>query len=58
MNIESISTFFVDDMQMYVFKSGLPDEPMRLLVNSWFPDWLNGTLPEKDVYTLVDWIQY
>ena len=51
-------TFFVDDMQMYVFKSGLPDEPMRLLVNSWFPDWLNGTLPEKDVYTLVDWIQY
>jgi hypothetical protein len=50
--------FFVDDRQMHVFKSGLPDEPMRLLVNSWFPDWLNGMPSEKDVYTLVDWVQY
>jgi hypothetical protein len=50
--------FFVDDQQMYVFKSGLPDEPMRLLVNTWYPDWLYGHPPKKDMYTIVDWIQY
>jgi beta-glucanase (GH16 family) len=51
-------TFLVDDRQMHVFRSGLPDEPMRLLVNSWFPDWLHGHSPREDTYTTVDWIQY
>ena len=51
-------TFFVDNRQMHIFESGLPDEPMRLLVNTWFPEWLHSRPPEKDVYTIIDWIQY
>jgi hypothetical protein len=50
--------FYVDDRHVQTFTTGLPEEPMRLIVNSWFPDWLRGRPPEKDVYTLVDWIEY
>lgn len=50
--------FYMDDRLIQTFTEGLPAEPMRLIVNSWFPDWLPNLPPEKDVYTLVDWIQF
>jgi hypothetical protein len=50
--------FYFDDQRIQTFTEGLPEEPMRLLVNSWFPDWLPNQPPEKDVYTLIDRIQF
>ena len=31
---------------------------MHLMVNSWFPTWLEGKRPKKTAYTYVDWISY
>jgi hypothetical protein len=50
--------FYLDDRHIQTFTEGLPEEPMRLLVNSWFPDWLPNRPPEEDVYTLIDLIQF
>ncbi|HEV2091673.1 MAG TPA: hypothetical protein VGR18_00750 [Rubrobacter sp.] len=31
---------------------------MHLMVNSWFPTWLDGRKPKKTVYTQIDRIRY
>jgi hypothetical protein len=51
-------SFFVDGQLWERYTSGLPTEEMKLLVNSWFPDWLPCSPPAADEYTYVDWIQY
>ena len=51
-------SFFVDGRLLQRYTSGLPTEAMKLLVNTWFPDWLPGVPPSTDKYTYVDWIQY
>ncbi len=51
-------SFFVDGQLWKRYTSGLPTGEMRLLVNSWFPDWLSGSPPSADEYIYVDWIQY
>lgn len=51
-------SFFVDGKPLQEFDSGLPVESMRLLVNTWFPEWLHGIPPATDEYTYVDWVQY
>ena len=50
--------FFVDGQLMQKYNSGLPTEDMRLLVNTWFPGWLQGEPQLTDTYTYIDWIQY
>lgn len=50
--------FYVDGVLYRTFRDGLPREPMRLLVNSWFPTWLPGEEPDTDGYTYVDWIRH
>lgn len=50
--------FYVDGVRLQTFRDGLPAEPMKLFVNSWFPTWLPGEKPEKDSYTYVDWIRH
>lgn len=50
--------FFVDSKLFQEFNSGLPEEAMRLLVNTWFPNWLSGVAPATDQYTYIDWFQY
>lgn len=49
---------YVDGQLLHTFHEGLPAEPMRLLVNSWYPDWLTGKEPEANRYTYVDWIRH
>jgi hypothetical protein len=39
------------------FEDGLPDERMKLYVNSWFPKWLSGEEPDSEYYVHVDWIE-
>lgn len=50
--------FYVDGELVHRFTKGLPEDPMRLYVNSWFPTWLSGERPEKDGYTYVEWLQH
>jgi hypothetical protein len=50
--------FYVDGRLYATFRDGLPKDPMRLLVNSWFPTWLPGEEPAADGYTYVDWIRH
>jgi len=54
---ESI-TFYVDGEPMQEFEGGLPEERMKLYVNSWFPEWLSGEKPDSERYVCVDWIEY
>ncbi len=50
--------FYVDGALLHSFDKGLPEESMKLYVNSWFPTWLSGKKPATDSYTYVDWIQH
>jgi hypothetical protein len=50
--------FYVDDEPMQEFDGGLPNERMKLHVNSWFPDWLSGEEYGSDHYVFVDWIEW
>ncbi len=50
--------FYVDGELMHRFTEGLPEDPMILYVNAWFPTWLSGQKPETDSHTYIDWIQH
>jgi licheninase len=50
-------TFYVDGEPMKEHEGGLPDQQMKLYVNSWFPTWLSGEKPGSDRYSYVDWIE-
>ncbi len=51
-------SFYVDGELIINFDDWLTDTPMKLMINSWFPVWLEGIKPENDAVTLVDWIKY
>lgn len=51
-------TFYVDGVEMRTWDTGIPQTSMHLMVNSWFPSWLEGKRPKKNAYTYVDWISY
>jgi hypothetical protein len=55
---EESVTFYVDGEPVQEFEGGLPDERMKLYVNSWFPNWLAGKKPDSERYVYVDWIEY
>lgn len=51
--------FYVDDKLIQEWQEGFPEEyPMQLMVNSWFPNWQEGTPATEDQVLLVDWIRY
>ena len=50
-------TFYIDGELMQEFEGALPDEPMKLYVNSWFPTWLDGETPDSERHVYVDWIE-
>ncbi len=50
-------TFYVDGKPMQTYEGGLPDRPMGLYVNSWFPTWIPGEEPNSDRYAQVAWIE-
>ena len=50
--------FLVDDVEMRSWDTGVPQTSMHLMVNSWFPRWLEGKRPKKTVFTYVDRISY
>jgi len=51
-------SFYIDDKQMQTWTDGYSAEPMHLMVNTWFPKWLKGTVPEEDQTLEIEWIRY
>ena len=56
--VQNSVTFYVDGVRMTSWDTGIPQTSMHLMVNSWFPSWLDGRRPKKTTYTYVDWIYY
>jgi hypothetical protein len=50
--------FYVDDILLTRFSEGIPHNPMYLMVNAWFPDWLDKKPPAQTQQLLIDWIHY
>lgn len=50
--------FYVDGEKMHSFDKGIPEDPMNLYINAWFPTWLAGQRPEADSYTYVEWLKH
>ncbi len=50
--------FYIDGKLRQVWTDGLPQGSMKLLVNTWFPSWLEGSPPPTTRTTRVDWISY
>jgi len=50
--------FHVDGNLKQVWTDGLPQGSMKLLVNTWFPSWLEGLPPLTSKATRLDWISY
>lgn len=51
-------TFYVDGQEMRSWDTGIPQTSMHLMLNTWFPNWLDGRRPKKTTYTYVDSIGY
>jgi endo-1,3-1,4-beta-glycanase ExoK len=50
--------FYIDGELKQVWTDGIPQGSMKLLVNTWFPKWLEGIPPLTTKATRVDWISY
>lgn len=50
--------FYVDGELLHRFDGGLPEDPMKLYLNAWFPKWLSGEEPGSDRYTRVDYVRH
>lgn len=48
--------FHIDSRPVKTFRTGIPDKPMNLYVNAWYPEWLEGEKPKEDRRVLVDHI--
>ncbi len=51
-------TFYADGIEMRSWNTGIPQTSMHLMVNTWFPSWLEDRRPKKTTYTYVDWMGY
>jgi endo-1,3-1,4-beta-glycanase ExoK len=55
----NVVQFYVDGALQKSWTGGVPDASMKLLVNTWFPDWLPKPEPLlTNRFTRVDWISY
>jgi hypothetical protein len=50
--------YYVDGRFIVRYTNGYPQEPMHLIVNSWYPRWVPGGPASEDRYFLADWIRY
>ena len=50
--------FYVDDIFILSYTDGYSHEPMFLMLNCWFPSWLDGIVPAKEQHLEVQWIRY
>lgn len=50
--------FYVDGRLMQTFHGDMPAAPMRLYVNAWYPNWLEGIRAKDNLYVYVDRMRY
>lgn len=50
--------FYVDDVFITGWADGIPKEKMKLMINSWYPIWLDGTSAKEEQSLVVDWVRY
>lgn len=52
--------FYIDGNLRQTWTDGVPSTSMKLLVNTWFPDWGPswGQAPDMARVTRIDWIDY
>jgi len=50
--------FLVDNKLIHSEKNIIPHREMYLLVNTWYPEFLLGKVPDEDAYLMVEWIKY
>lgn len=50
--------FYVDNMLIKRWTDGYPKEPMHLMVNCWYPEWLDSKVVKSSQYLNVDWVRY
>ncbi len=48
--------FHIDGKPITTFEGGIPDKPMNLYLNTWYPKWLDGEKPTENRNVLVDYI--
>lgn len=51
-------SFYIDDEWIRTWTKGVPKRPMRLMVNSWHPDWLEGIPANQEEILELEWIRY
>lgn len=54
----NVVQFYVDGDLQKAWTGGVPDASMKLLVNTWFPNWLGEQWPPANRFTRIDWISY
>ncbi len=50
--------FYIDNIFIQSWSDGFPKEGMYLMINCWYPKWLDGEKPKENQYLLVDWIRF
>ncbi len=50
--------FYIDNNLVKEWTEGFTNENMYLLLNTWYPDWLDKQPPDKDSFLEVEWIRY
>lgn len=51
-------SFYIDDQLFASWTDGFSQEPMHLMVNTWFPSWLDGIPPSENQTLEIEWIRY
>lgn len=49
--------FYADGEPVREFTQGIPERPMRLYINAWYPDWVAGGPPDSDGLVRVDRVE-
>ena len=51
-------SFYIDEKSVKKWTKNLPDKPMHLMLNTWYPTWLKGTSAPANTELIADWIRY
>lgn len=51
-------SFYVDGKLTKRWTRGLTRDPMRLIANTWYPNWLGGQKPGTNRFVRIDWIRF
>jgi len=50
--------YYINDIYITSFDSGYSLSPMHLILNCWYPNWLDDGPSKEDVNLIVEWIRY